>query len=254
MNPIVVIAANAFQEARTNKVLHIAGIFSALLIIFSYFLGEVSLYQNLKVVKDVGMASISLFGLFVAIFLGATSLYREVELRTIYTIASKPVSRAQILLGKFVGMLAVLTSIVFLMTVFLFLITFTLEYRIDFGLLPAIALILLELWIAAAMAVLFSSFSGPFLTGFFTFGGIAVGRVAFELGQFGERSDNPIFKYFAIGVQKVFDLEAFNLRTEVVHQLPIYSKDIYLPLIYALFVISLLLGIAYLSFRKRDFK
>ena len=46
MTPIWTIAINTFQEARHNKVLHIAAGFAAILILFSFFMGEVSLYQN----------------------------------------------------------------------------------------------------------------------------------------------------------------------------------------------------------------
>lgn len=254
MKNIFVLAFNTFQEARFNKVLHIAGGFAAILIVFSYFMGEVSLYQNVKVVKDVGMSIISLFGVFTAIFLGVTTLYKEIQLRTVYTIVSKPIRRWEVLLGKYIGMVFVLFSVVVLMSVFLYCITFTLEFRFDWSLLPAIFLIFIELCIVAALAVFFSSFSTPFLSGFFSFGLFLVGRVSYELGQFGERSKNEIFKSFATGVQKVFDLEGFNLRTEVVHGLPVYMHDVWYPVAYAFFLIGLSLFVSTLLFRKRDFK
>lgn len=254
MSSLLIIARNTFQDARHNKVIHIAGGFAAILIVFSFFLGEVSLYQNIKVVKDVGMATISLFGVFVAIFIGVNSLYKELELRTVYTIISKPISRHHILLGKFLGMAGVLLAVVTLMTIFLYMVTFVLEFRIDFDLIPAIFLIWVELLVVAAAAMLFSSFSTPFLSGFFTFGLFWIGRVSYELGQFGERSRNPLFKKFATTVQKVFDLEAFNIRTEVVHRVTIYAEDIWLPCVYALLLLFVFLGLGGIFFQRRDFK
>lgn len=251
---ILIIAGNVFLDARHNKVLHIAGGFAAILILFSFFMGEVSLYQNIKVVKDIGMATISIFGVFVAIFLGVNSLYKELQYRTIYTIVSKPVQRFEILLGKYIGMMAVLAAVVSLMTVYLYAILLFLESHFDVSLIPAIALILAEVWIVAAIAVLFSSFSTPFLSGFFTAGLFLVGRISHELGQFGERSKNELFKFFATHLQKIYDLEAFNLRTEVVHQLPVYRGDFFYPLSYAFFSILLLLACAFFFFHKRDLK
>lgn len=251
---VFAIARNTFDEARHNKVLHIAVGFAAILIVFSYFLGEVSLYQNVKVVKDVGMATISLFGVFVAIFLGVTSLYRELQLRTIYTIVSKPISRAEILIGKYLGMIAVVAAVVVLMTVFLWMITFVLEQRIDFGILPAIGLIFVELAVVAAISILFSSFSTPFLSGAFSFGFFLIGRVSYELGQFGERSKNELFKFFATGVQKVLDFESFNLRTEVVHGMKVYSSDFWFPTFYGIALIAVCIFVSLLLFQKRDFK
>jgi ABC-type transport system involved in multi-copper enzyme maturation permease subunit len=249
-----IIAANAYREARHNKVLHIAGGFAAALILFSLFMGEVSLYQNEKVVKDVGLGCISIFGVFVAIYLGVNTLYRELERRTIYTIVSKPVSRVEILIGKYLGMVWVLTSVVGTMTIYLYLVTSFLESSVDWALLPAIGLILVELWVVAAIAVFFSSFSTPFLSGFFTVGLFLVGRVTYLLGDFGERSKNIVFRYFATGIQKVFDLHSFDLRTHVVHKLPVYSEDFWWPVAYGSFMIGLLLVFSILPFQKRDFK
>jgi len=249
-----VIAVNSFREARHNKVLHIAAGFAAVLIIFSLFMGEVSLYQNEKIVKDVGLAAISLLGIFVAVFLGVTSLYQELEKRTIYSIVSKPLSREDILLGKFFGMALILASVVLSMTLYLYLVTSFIESRVDFSLLPAIGLIYVELLIVAAIAILFSSFSTPFLSGFFALGFFLVGRVSHVLRDFGDRSKNEFFKYFARGVHKVIDLEPYNLRTEVVHKLPVYFEDFWYPVFSACLLIALLLFASILFFRRRDFK
>jgi len=254
MRHLWIIALNTLAEARHNKVLHVASGFAAILIVFSFFMGEVSLYQNAKVVEDVGMATISLLGVFVAIFLGVNSLYRELQLRTIYTIICKPISRFEIMIGKYIGMVMVLTIVVALMTIVLFATTFVLEFQIDYQILPAIGLILVEQFIVAAIAVLFSSFSTPFLSGFFTAGLFLIGRVSHELGEFGGRSKNITFKYFATGAQKFFDLNAFNLRAEVIHHLPIYAEDFWLPVAYGFFAIGLLLFASIIFFSKRDLK
>jgi len=214
----------------------------------------VSLYQNEKVVKDIGMATISILGVFVAIFLGVNTLYKDLDRRTIYTIVAKPINRFEILLGKYFGMASVLVFIVSLMTVYLYIMTLILEGRIDWSLLPAMALLLCELFIVAAIAILFSSFSTPFLSGFFTAGLFLVGRVSQELGQFGERSKNDIFKWFATSIQKVYDLEIFDLRTRVVHKLPVYIEDFWIPVLYAFFLVSLLLLSSIFFFSRRDFK
>jgi ABC-type transport system involved in multi-copper enzyme maturation permease subunit len=249
-----VIAINTFMEARHNKVLFIAIGFAAALIVFSLFMGEVSLYQNEKVVKDVGMACISLLGVFVAIFMGVNSLYKELEQRTIYAIVSKPLHRHQFLVGKFLGMSLVLTFIVIMMTCFLYFVTSLMELSFDFALLPAIALILLELLVVGAMAIFFSSFSTPFLSGLFTGSAFLIGRITYELGQFGMRSKNELFKFFATNLQSVYDLEVFNLRDQAVHKIPIYAEDFWYPVVYGACLITILLTISIFLFRKRDFK
>jgi ABC-type transport system involved in multi-copper enzyme maturation permease subunit len=254
MYPWWIIATNTYLEARHNKVLHIAAAFAAVLILFSLFMGEVSLFQNEKVVKDIGLASISSLGVFVAVFLGVNTLFKELQGRTIYSIVSKPIDRYEILLGKFLGMALVLASIVIMMTIYLYLVTSFIESKVDFELLPAVGLIYAELLIVAALAIFFSSFSTPFLSGFFTVGFFLVGRVSHDLGQFGNRSKNEVFKVFATWIQKVFDLDSFNLRTQVVHKLPIYREDFWLPVGYGAAMICVLLTISIIIFARRDFK
>ena len=254
MHQCLILAWNSFLEARHNKILHIAGLFCALLIIFSLFMGEVSLYQNEKVVKDVGMACISLLGIFVAVFMGVSTLTRELEGRTIYSIMAKPMERYQILVGKYLGMVFVLFVVVVMMTIYLYTVTAFMEATVDIHLLPAIGLIFVELAVVAAFAIFFSSFSTPFLSGFFTVGVVIVGRVAKELGEFGARSKNIIFKFFAEGVQTVFDLDSFNLRTRAVHKFPIYYQDFWLPVLYGILIVAILMTISIMTFQKRDFK
>ncbi len=252
--PYFIIALNTYWEARHNKVLYIASGFVAVLIAFALFMGEVSLYQNEKVVKDIGLAAISVLGIFVAVFLGVNGIYKDLERRTIYSIVSKPIDRYQIIIGKFLGMALVLGTVVAMMTIYLYLVTSFIEFKVDFSLIPAIVLTYFELLIVAGLATFFSSFSSPFLSGLFTAGFFLIGRVSHDLAGFGERSKKPLFKFFATGVQKVFDLESFNLRTAVVHKLPVYAQDFWYPAAYGVFAVLFLLVLSIFAFNRRDFK
>jgi ABC-type transport system involved in multi-copper enzyme maturation permease subunit len=93
-------------------VLH--GLFALALATGAYALvvGAFALRANLRVVSDLGAASISLYGIIVAIVLGATSLYRELELKTIFPILARPIRRAEYLIGKFLGTLLTLAVFV----------------------------------------------------------------------------------------------------------------------------------------------
>jgi len=251
---IFILAKNVFDEARHSRVLYIAFGFAVALILFSYFLGQVSLNQNIKVVKDLGMATISLLGVFVAIYLSVNTLFQEVKNRTIYTVISKPLRRFEVVIGKFLGMALVLLAVVALMSSILYFVIGIQEFSIDLMLLPALFLIFVEMLIIGSFGLVFSSFSSPFLSGFFTFGIFLIGRVSYTLGQFGERSKSELFKVFASGIQKVFDLAPFNLRTEVVHGLPVYREDVLFPVAYAVALILVCLVISAMAFERRDFK
>jgi ABC-type transport system involved in multi-copper enzyme maturation permease subunit len=109
---IAVIALNAYREAVRARILH--GLFALALGTAGYAL-VVGAYANrarLRVVSDLGAASISLYAVTVAVVLGATSLYRELELKTIFPILARPIRRSEYLVGKLFG--SVLTLAVFI--------------------------------------------------------------------------------------------------------------------------------------------
>jgi ABC-type transport system involved in multi-copper enzyme maturation permease subunit len=111
MRRILAVAVNTFREAVRDRVLYgMLGVATAILI-FTLVLAELSLDQQRRVVLDVGLASISLFSVVVAIFLGSSLLYKEIERKTLYVILPKPIRRHEFLLGKYFGI--ALTAFVF---------------------------------------------------------------------------------------------------------------------------------------------
>ncbi len=108
------VAMNAYREAVRARILH--GLLGAALAtcIYSLFIAGLSLHQEPRVIADIGIASISLYAVLVAILLGATSLYRELELKTIFPILARPIRRHEYLLGKYFGTLATLAVFIML--------------------------------------------------------------------------------------------------------------------------------------------
>jgi len=109
---ISVVALNTYREAVRARVLH--GLFALAIATAGYSLvvGAFALNSSLRVVSDLGAASISIYGIVVAVVLGATSLYRELELKTIFPILARPIRRSEYLVGKYLG--TVLTLAVFI--------------------------------------------------------------------------------------------------------------------------------------------
>jgi Cu-processing system permease protein len=105
------IAYNTYREAVRARILH--GLFAAALGATGYSLivGAYALKAQLRVVSDLGAAATSIFAIVVAIVIGATSLYRELELKTIFPILARPIRRGEYLVGKLLG--TVLTLAVF---------------------------------------------------------------------------------------------------------------------------------------------
>jgi ABC-type transport system involved in multi-copper enzyme maturation permease subunit len=110
---ISVVAFNTYREAVRARILH--GLFGLALATAGYALivGAYASRSRMRVVSDLGAASISVYAIVVAVVLGATSLYRELELKTIFPVLARPLSRSEYLVGKLAG--TVLTLIVFVL-------------------------------------------------------------------------------------------------------------------------------------------
>lgn len=119
LHRMFVLALNTYREAVRARILH--GLFGLALATGAYSLivGAYALQEQLRVVSDLGAASASLYAVFVAVVLGATSLYRELELKTIFPILARPLHRAEYLVGKYLGTLLTLAVFVAAYTGFL---------------------------------------------------------------------------------------------------------------------------------------
>src|SRR5262245_46726761 len=133
-----------------------------------------------KIVKDIGLASISLFGVATAIFVGVGLVFKEIEKRTVYTLVSKPIRRSQFILGKYLGLVLVLAVNVAVMTL-CFYALLAAKGWMDPVITRAVVLIFVELMLVTAIAILFSSFSTPILSSLFTVTFYIIGHLSWGL-------------------------------------------------------------------------
>lgn len=168
MNRIIAIAQNTFREAVRNKVLYALLVFAIGVILFALPLGQMSLTEQARVTRDVGLAGIELFGILIAVFTGVNLVHKEIDRKTIYAIIPKPLERREFIIGKYFGIVATLAVMTAVMTAILFFVLAVQEAPIDGSLVRAIVMLFAELLVVTAVAILFSTFSSPFLSGLFT--------------------------------------------------------------------------------------
>jgi ABC-type transport system involved in multi-copper enzyme maturation permease subunit len=172
------------REALRNRVLAVLVVFAVGLMAFSLVLGELSLHEEVRVIKDLGLAGISAVSVTIALFLGVNLLSKELERKTVYFVIPKPLHRWEFLLGKYVGLVTTLLILVALMS--LVLAGFVLARGAHHGaaMIRAEVLIVGELLLLVAVAMLFSSFSSPYLSAMFTGALWVIGRNSAELRAF----------------------------------------------------------------------
>ncbi|HTQ47713.1 MAG TPA: ABC transporter permease subunit [Polyangiaceae bacterium] len=108
---ILAIALNTYREAARARLIVAMLVLAIAWNAYSVVVAAMSLHNEVRVVADLGAASMSLFGVVVAIVLGSTSLHRELQLKTVFPILSRPIRRWEYVVGKYLGML--LTVLVF---------------------------------------------------------------------------------------------------------------------------------------------
>jgi ABC-type transport system involved in multi-copper enzyme maturation permease subunit len=268
MRAISWVAVNVFKESVRDRVPYNLVLFAILLISASYLIGQLTAGQDVKIIKDIGLAATAVFGLFISIFIGIGLVSKEVERRSIYSLLSKPISRPQFIVGKYAGLVLTLAVNVAVMTAATYLVLGymtwieTPEFKagwdapgIDPRMLKATALIFVELMLVTAVALFFSTFSSPLLSAALTFGLYIVGHFNADLKNFDKIVESKAAIWLARGVYHVLpDLSAFDVKTEVVHGLPVAAGYIATTAAYgAAYIAALLLG-AVVIFSRRDFK
>lgn len=249
------IALHTFKEAIRNRILVLFVVFALLLMAFSTVLSWLTVGSELKIVTDVGLASLAFFGMLLAVFIGITLVHKEVEKRTIYAVLTKPVPRWLFILGKYVGLMTTLAVILGLMGVF-YLALVTWKGGLFPGhLLPAIWLTYLELSVITAVALVFSSFTTPMLAAVFTLALYVVGHLSWGLRELTFQAPPGIARWTVTALYYLLpDLESFNVRPQVVHGIPLEAGYLWDSLLYAAAYTAGMLVLAVILFRRRDLR
>ena len=256
------IALNTFREAVRNKVLAILVLFAIALMAFSLVLGQLSLHEEIRIIKDLGLAGISIFGVIISLFLGVNLLSKELDRKTVYAVIPKPLHRHEFLLGKYLGMVVTMTSLVVLMS--LVLAAFIVMQGGQHGviMLRAEVLVLLELLLLMAVAMLFASFSSPWLSAMFAGSLWVIGRNSAELEAFatGKLEGSSSGRMLELLLEVLPDFRMFfvsgaNFDDTVVsvHESFVSWGYVGSAAVYALTYGGLCLFIAVLLFARRDF-
>lgn len=249
------IAANSFREVIRDRILYFIGFFALLMAFAWRLLPEIAVGTHQKIFLDLGLAAIGLLGVIVAVFVGTGLINKEIDKRTILVLIPKPLSRAEFILGKHLGLSGVLAVMLGVMLVIYLLML--LGMKVSFQALPLIVSVFylgLELILIAAVAIAFGVFTSSILATLMTFGVYLMGHISKDLIQLGIISKNPNILAITKNIYLILpDLERLNFRNEAVYGL-LPSADVLMGnALYSLVYTGLLLGISILIFSRRQF-
>lgn len=249
------IAANGFREVIRDRILYLIGFFALLMAFAWRLLPEIAVGTHEKIFLDLGLAAIGLLGVIVAVFVGTGLINQEIDKRTILVLIPKPLSRAEFILGKHLGLSGVLAVMLGVMLVIYLLML--LGMKVSFQPLPLIVSVFylgLELILIAAVAIAFGVFTSSIIATLMTFGVYLMGHISKDLIQLGIISKNPNILAITKNIYLILpDLERLNFRNEAVYGL-LPSADVLITnALYSLVYTGLLLGISILIFSRRQF-
>ncbi len=257
INRILVISTNVFLEAVRDRILYIIGFYAIILIAALHLLPQLAAATEDKMFLDFGLAVMSTLGLIIAVFVGAGLVNKEIEKRTLLVLISKPVSRSEFIIGKYLGLSSVLAVIVAAMTaIYLVLLQIgKISYSIP-SILLAATFLFLQLSLIAAVAISLGVFTSSLLATALTFAVYLMGNITQDLVQLGRLGHNPGLEHLTQALYLVLpDLSRLDLKNDAVYGLAALPNSTALMgnTVYAVLYSVMMLAIAILIFSRREF-
>jgi len=253
LNRLLAVAANTFRETVRERVLYNLVFFAILMTLSGLLLGELSIRQDEKIIKDIGLAAMDIFGTLIAIFIGVGLVSKEIERRSLYPLLAKPLSRDELFLGKFVGLGFTLLVNLGTMGLGLYLTLLLTGRRPEPRLLEAIYPIYLGLLLVTSLALLFSTLTSSTLAAVCTLALVLTGRfsdVIRNMKDVAPGAPGWLTEALYYGLP---NFRNFDFKDRVAYGDPVPLHVLGWVTLYALAYMGLVLGLGLKVFRSRDF-
>lgn len=251
MPRIIVIATNTFREAVRDRIFFGLAAFAVLYILLTIFLGKLSL-GDLTMIRSFGLAGVYLATMLMTIVLGSSLLSAEITRRTLYFVLAKPVSRMEVVLGKFLGLFAAMAATTaFMAVVYLGVVAFQ-GGGFDAGGLAAIAMSLVEIALFIALLIALSAVLQPLTATVCTAILLVAGHLVDSALQTALRVGGAVQVLLEAFHYLLPNLEKFDLRDLVVHGILPDGVTLLVAAGYGLAYVAFLLMLAIFFFERRE--
>ncbi len=252
---ILTIARNAFWQVMRDRILYVIGIFALLMIGAVWLLPEISATTEDKITLDFGIAAIDFLSLIITIFASTALINQEIEKRTIYLLVAKPLSRFELIVGKYLGLSAVVAVLIGGMMLLYFVILSCNKIPYP-GMSLTISGIFLwfKLSLIVAVGLLFGILTSSLLATLLTLGVYIMGSLSRDLLNIGQYSENSTIERLMSGLYLILpDLGRLDIKNDAVYgQFPaiaILLTNIGYGFLYTILLLSIAIGI----FSRREF-
>lgn len=254
MKSVIVIARNTFREVIRDRILYGLIVFALLLLLLSLALGQLSFDESIRLSANFGFTGIHIAVVVLSIFVGSTLVSKEIEKQTILTLLARPISRAQFIIGKSIGLMTVLTVVGLGLSIILSGFLYFLNFGFSLVFVLAVFGILLEAFLLLALTLFFGVISRPMMTVVFTVSVFLLGHWVDSLHFFVQKSQSEAFRVAGNIITKIIpNLEIFNWRAAPVYGLEVTPSQVFSAIGTSIGWILILLSLAVVVFRRRDF-
>ncbi|MFN7131612.1 MAG: ABC transporter permease [Myxococcales bacterium] len=255
IRPALVIAAQTFTEARRNRIFYSLFLFALVVILNSVIFTEVTIVTMDRMLKDTGIAAINVFALALTVFVGVGVINREVDRRSIYTVVTKPIGRHHFIVGKYLGLLAIIITTSGAMLVGLLITMVGYKIPITAPVFIGWAGILLEACVLGAFAVLCSSFTNSIVSAFMTVAIFVSGHLSGELLLAARKTQDATAEAIGSAIYYLVpNLDRFNFKYYVTYDLLVPGQKVMSSALYAGAYVAAFLLASVAVFSRRDFR
>jgi Cu-processing system permease protein len=254
VNQLLAIATNTFKETIRDRILGVVVVFALIMIAGGLWLGSISLGEQGRMMKDFGLVAVTFFGLIVAVFIAASLVHKEVEKRTVFVLFSKPVSRAGFITGKFIGLCGTMAVVLVGMGAFLFLLVWAVAGDASGMLLVAVLMIYVQLLAIMAVTIFFSTLGSAILASVLGICVFVAGQLSHNVLALTRLGHSVVTEALSWVVYVVIpNLSAVDVKAGVVGESTLSWSEIGLWTAYLLAYVVVVLALATLVFRRKEF-
>ncbi len=263
---IFAIASTGFKEGIRERILYLLLLFALLMMFASYGLAALSMGEYIKITQDVGLASIMIFGVLIAIFMGASIIYKDIEQKTIYTILTTPIKRSEYLVGRFLGLASLVFVVTIFMTIIFFAILFSFNRNVYYSqwtirtifigdIILAIVYSYLAMLIVIAISIFFSTFTSPIVASIITFFVYIIGNGLDTIKSLVDKVNSQAAKALLKIIYYILpNFSNLNLRDLAIYGIVPSAQHLVLLVVYTVIYIVIMLMLSAVVFNKKEMR
>ncbi|MEW5742224.1 MAG: ABC transporter permease [Myxococcota bacterium] len=255
MRPLFALMWAGFIEARRNRITVVVAAFAACLILLTTVVLNSTVFTLGRAVTDFGLGVMSFLMVGLTVFLSGGMLSSEIEKRTVFLIMSRPISRPRFVLGRYLGTVLTLTTLMAVMVVLYLSQLFFFEVPVTSAIPAALVGLWVELALIAAMGFFFSSFTSRIVSAISVVGLYFLGHAAPDVHQLSLYAKSEVVQAAARVLYRIIpNLDALDFRSEAAWGASVQASDVLIASATAAgWTLVFLVGAA-LAFSRRDFR